>query len=135
MRCQRRLRGKVMIELMPVDIMSDAASFVFARSFARARGYRLLLRNATPALLRVLALETLEVDHVQFRWSPALAAAEAETVGALTPEGRAVLFRADTRAALDWGGRAAIRLFQDRPRMPRVLAYGAARPNPCAWTP
>ena len=106
------LRGKVMIELMPVDIMSDAASFVFARSFARARGYRLLLRNATPALLRVLALEALEVDHVQFRWSPALAAAEAETVGALTPEGRAVLFRADTRAALDWGGRAAIRLFQ-----------------------
>jgi hypothetical protein len=105
------LRGKVIIELMPADILADAASFVFARGFARARGYRLMLRNATPSLLRVLSLEALEVDHVQLRWTSALAEAKAEAVGALSP-GRMVMFRANDPAALDWGARAGIRLFQ-----------------------
>jgi hypothetical protein len=105
------LRGRVMIELMPADIMADAASFVFARGFARARGYRLMLRNATPALLRILSLEALDLDHVQFRWTAALAEAKAETIGELSP-GRLVLFRADKQAAIDWGIRAGIRLFQ-----------------------
>jgi hypothetical protein len=105
------LRGKVIIELMPADIMADAASFVFARGFAKARGYRLMLRNATPALLRILSLEALEMDHVQLRWTPALAEAKAETIGALSP-GRMVLFRASGAAALEWGARAGIRLFQ-----------------------
>jgi hypothetical protein len=105
------LRGKVIIELMPPDIMADAASFVFARGFARARGYRLMLRNATPSLLRVLSLEALEMDHVQLRWTAALAEAKAEAIGALSP-GRMVMFRANALAALEWGARAGIRLFQ-----------------------
>jgi hypothetical protein len=105
------LRGKVIIELMPVDIMADAASFVFARGFARARGYRLMLRNATPALLRVLSLDALEMDHIQLRWTTALADAKAEAIGALSP-GRMVMFRANSPAALEWGTRAGIRLFQ-----------------------
>ncbi len=105
------LRGRVIIELMPADIMADTASFVFARGFARARGYRLMLRNATPALLRLLSLDALALDHVQFRWTAALAETEAETIGAMSP-GRMVLFRADAPVALEWGVRAGIRLFQ-----------------------
>jgi hypothetical protein len=105
------LRGKVIIELMPADIMADAASFVFARGFARARGYRLMLRNATPALLRVLSLEALEMDHVQLRWTAGLADAKPEAIGALSP-GRLVMFRANGPAALEWGAQAGIRLFQ-----------------------
>jgi hypothetical protein len=105
------LRGRVIIELMPADIMADAASFVFARGFARARGYRLMLRNATPSLLRVLSLEALEMDHVQLRWTASLADAKAEAIGALSP-GRLVMFRANAPAALAWGARAGIRFFQ-----------------------
>jgi hypothetical protein len=105
------LRGRIIIELMPADIMADAASFVFARGFARARGYRLMLRNATPALLRILSLDALDLDHVQLRWTAALAESRAETIGAVSP-GRMVLFRADAPSALEWGVRAGIRLFQ-----------------------
>ena len=105
------LRGRVIIELMPADIMAYAASFVFARGFARARGYRLLLRNATPGLLQLLSLDALEMDHVQLRWTAALAETRAETIGAWSP-GRMVLFRADSDAAIQWGLRAGVRLFQ-----------------------
>jgi hypothetical protein len=105
------LRGHVIIELTPADIMADAAGFIFMRGFARARSYRLMLRNASPALLRVISLAALEVDQVQFRWTPALAEVSPERVGALSP-GRTVLFRADEPAALDWGARAGIRLYQ-----------------------
>ena len=105
------LRGRVTIELMPADIMADTGSFVFARSFARARGYRLMLRQATPELLRVLSPEALELDHLQLRWSASLADWEAEMVGTLSP-GRLVLTRTNEPAALIWGARAGIRLFQ-----------------------
>ena len=105
------LRGRVLIELMPADILADTASFVFARSFARARGYRLMLRRVTPELLRVMPPEPLEVDHLQLRWSAGLAGAPAELIARLSP-GRLVMFRADEPAALDWGVRAGIRLFQ-----------------------
>jgi hypothetical protein len=105
------LRGRVIIELMPADIMADPASFMFARGFARARGYRLMLRNLTPELLRMLSVEALELDHLQLRWTTGLAEADAKAIGALQP-GRMVLFRADGPEALEWGARAGIRLYQ-----------------------
>lgn len=105
------LRGKVMIALMAADIMADTAAFMFARGYARARGYRLMLRGATPALLHILEPEALEVDHVQLRWSEALAEVLPETMGAALP-GRMVLFDTTDPVALDWGAKAGIRLFQ-----------------------
>lgn len=105
------LRGKVTIALMPADIMGDIAAFMFARGYARARGYRLMLRHATPALLRILEPGVLEVDHVQLQWSEALAEVSAETIGAALP-GRMVLFGTNDPAGLEWGAQAGIRLFQ-----------------------
>jgi len=109
------LRGRVTIELMPADVMADPAAFIFARGFARARGYRLLLRDVTPPLVRVLSLPALEMDHLQLSWSPDLMgldpAADAQFLAACAPE-RAVLARTDDQAALTWGLQAGIRLFQ-----------------------
>jgi hypothetical protein len=105
------LRGRVIIALAPADIMADVASFVFARGFARARGYRLMLRHVTPDLIDMLSVDALELDHLQLRWTPGLAETPAEPVGAASP-GSFVLFRANDPAALEWGMRAGIRLFQ-----------------------
>ena len=105
------LRGRVTIELLPQDIMAEPAGFVFARGFARSRGYRIMLRNANPALLCALSLDGLELDNIQLRWTAGLAETPPERLGALWP-GRTVLFRADRPAALEWGARAGIRLFQ-----------------------
>ena len=86
------LRGRVTIELMPQDILADPASYVFARGFAKARGYRLMLRNASPALLRLLSPQSLEVDNLQYRWTAGLAEHSPERTAALWL-GRTVLFR------------------------------------------
>ena len=102
------LRGTVVLNLLACDILTDPASFLFARDFARARGYRLLLRGITAALLPVLPVETLGLDYVQLRWSASLRRAD---TARLAPE-RVVLARTDEDAALDWGRAQGITLFQ-----------------------
>jgi hypothetical protein len=69
------LRGTITLNLLAADILADPASFTFARNFARTRGYRLLLRAASPALLAVLDLAAAELDYVQL---PATAALQAD---------------------------------------------------------
>jgi hypothetical protein len=69
------LRGTVTLNLLAADILADPASFTFARNFARTRGYRLLLRAATPAVLAVLDLAAAELDYVQV---PATASLQAD---------------------------------------------------------
>lgn len=106
------LRGKVTIDLAPEDILSDPASYLFARDFARARGYRLVLQGVEADLLGVLPLRRLGLDFVHLRWSenvPLLDLAQAQTDPA-----RIVLGRIEEQSALDWGLRAGVSLFRGR---------------------
>ena len=102
------LRGHVTIDLLPVDVLADPAAFTFARDFARARGYRLLMRLAAPSQLALLPAERLGVDLVQLRWTGALAnwtpppSLDVATV---------VLGRAAGPRARAWGRDAGITLF------------------------
>jgi hypothetical protein len=66
------LRGQVVLEMQPADVLADPAAFAFARGFAHARGYRLLLRGVTAKSLPLLCLPPMELDFVQLRWSPDL---------------------------------------------------------------
>ena len=101
------LRGHVVLGLLPADILADAASYTFARDFARPRGYRLMLRQLTPTCLRVFPPELLGVDLVQLRapepGDPALPDGIA---------GRAVLSGTRSAAELEWGRGHGIRLFE-----------------------
>ena len=116
------LRGKVILDLLPADILSDPAGFALARGFAQARGYRIGLRAVSATLLPVLHLAALQVDYVRLRWSPGLAACK-------LPHGTArwVLSRADTPEAVGWGESAGIGLFEGAGAAP-----GALRPPPSA---
>ncbi len=104
----RALRGQVVIDLLPVDALADPASFAFARDFARARGYRLLMRCCTPSQLALLPAERLGVDLVQLRWTETLA-------GWTPPEwldtATVVLGRAAGPRARAWGRDAGVTLF------------------------
>ena len=103
------LRHRVVIELMPADVMADPAAFMFARGFARVRGYRLMLRGVTPALASVLALPALELDYVQCTWSGDLGAGNLPPG---CPPEATVLAGANDPAAIAWGREHGIRLFQ-----------------------
>jgi hypothetical protein len=97
------LRGAVTLYLQATDMLADPASFAFARSFARARGYRMLLRNASLPLLRLVDVAAAEFDFVQIAFTPELQA-DPGPVRALLPPGiTPVLTGADTSAALAWG--------------------------------
>ena len=105
-----RVRGHVVIGLDPADIMTDPAGFGFARDFARARQYRLLLRGLSPAGFALLPRGRSGIDLVQLRWSQAWA----DTEMALDDPSTIVVSGADTVAALDWGRARGVRLFQGR---------------------
>ena len=119
------LRGLVVLDLRPPDILSDLPAFLFARDFAQARNYRLLLHDVAADLPGLLALSRLGLDLVQVRWSPALAATDPRTLNAGTA--RLVLGGADTPAALEWGRRRGITLFQGRAVAPSAATAAAAR--------
>jgi hypothetical protein len=102
------LRGEVMLGLLPADIVADPPAFQFARAFARARGYRLLLRSVTADLVPVLPLDRMELDLLELAWSPSLANLEMLPA---RPEA-IVLVRVDSRGAVDWGRSQGIGLFR-----------------------
>lgn len=110
------LRGQVVLDVHPTDVLADPASFAFARGFVRARGYRLLLRGVTAALLPLLDLDRLAPDLLQLRWCPGLG-----RHGAVPwPSGRIVLSRANDADALAWGLDRGIRLFHGQAPRPAL---------------
>ncbi len=107
-----RLRGHVVLEMQPADVLADPAAFAFARSFAQVRGYRLLLRGVTAKLLPLLCLPAMELDFVQLRWSPELKRVAPAPLRAGDAEW--MLGRADDDAAVQWGRDQGIALFGGR---------------------
>jgi hypothetical protein len=106
------LRGRVTLDLAPEDVLADPAAYVFARDFARARGYRLALHGMTGALLPVLPVRSLGLDLLYLRWSEELRAFD---LAALQVEPAHVLLgRTDTLAALEWGSAQGIGLFSGK---------------------
>lgn len=106
------LRGRVVLELQPADVLADPAAFAFARTFARDRGYRLLLRGVTATLLPLLCLRPMELDVVQLRWSPGLMRIAPALLQAGGTEW--LLGRADDAEAVRWGRDQGFTLFQGR---------------------
>ena len=105
-----RLRGHVVIGLDAADVMGDPAAFGFARDFARARQYLLMLRGLSPAGFALLPRARLGVDLVQIHWSPGWAESDID----LGDPADIVVAGTDVFAALDWGRLRGIRHFQGR---------------------
>jgi hypothetical protein len=105
------LRGEVLLEMLPTDLLADPATFIFARDFARARGYKLLLRDVDAHMLAVFPLDQLGLDYVQLRWSAELEGMEPSTITEAAELDRIILSRIDGRDALDWGVRNGMSLF------------------------
>ena len=119
------LRGQVVIDLTPADLMADPAAFLFARDFAHDRGYRLLLRGLSADLLEVFPLRRIGLDLLSLRYSSELARLDPD----LAPADAActVLTRADHAGALAWGQPRGIILYQGRavaPSAARTLLTG-----------
>jgi hypothetical protein len=110
------LRGEVIIELEVGDVMVDLPAFMFARDFAKGRGYLLQLGGVTEQLLDLFSLRATGLDLLALRCSPALLRRDgAET---FADADHFVLTGADSPAAVAWGMAHGIRLFEGRMTAP-----------------
>jgi hypothetical protein len=114
------LRGEIVVNLRPTDILADPAAFLFARDFIRARGYRVALAGIDAAGLPLLPLPSLRLDLLLLRWSAALA----DRDPALPEPHRIVLCHADEPAALEWGKARGVSLYQGRHAVPVARLRG-----------
>jgi hypothetical protein len=120
------LRGRITLDLVPEDVLADPAAFLFARDFARARGYRLVLHGITTALLPILPVKRLGLDLVHLRWSADMFGPDLTLLQ--TDATRLILGNTDTADALEWGIGQGIGLFCGK------LVQNALRPNRLAST-
>ena len=119
------LRGQVILELQPADVLSDPAAFLFARDFVRARGYRLLLQDLTVESLPMFPLPRIGLDFLQLRWSAEVAALDAASSGTAPPS--IVLTGADDDDAIAWGRAQGLSLFQGAKAIEPPRPPGRAR--------
>lgn len=115
-------RGTLVVELQLIDILSDFNNFIFARDFAREKGYRICLDGVTSELLPFIDRHGLGVDLVKLAASPVFdsvgdneerledIAAKVQKVG----KGRVILARVDNEMMISNGQAMGITMFQGR---------------------
>jgi len=114
-------RGTIVIELQPVDVFADFNAFMFARDFAREKGYRLCLDGVGLNFFDFIDRKKLGVDLVKLVWTSDLSsdanqARQQELIDHIAEMGksRVILSRCDTPAAIRLGQTLGISLFQGR---------------------
>jgi hypothetical protein len=95
------LRGAVTLNLLAADILADPSTFTFARDFVRLRGYKLLLRQASAALLSLLDVGAAELDYVHVAYTPDLVA-NPDSLRGLLPEGTTPVLTGVLPSAVAW---------------------------------
>jgi hypothetical protein len=130
-------RGRLVIEVQKVDIFADMGAFLFARDYARDRGYRLCLDGMTHLTLPFIDREKLGLDLVKLLWSPELASVDnakqlddLRACVAAIGAPRVILAHCDSEEAFKVGHSLGITLFQGRlisKLVPRIRAGKQAK--------
>ncbi len=113
-------RGAIVIELQKEDIFSDLASFLFAREFVQAKGYRLCIDGLTMETLSVIDRDRLGTDMAKIVWHPNLVDSGDEVQRMIRQfverdgADKWILCRCDNREAIDFGRSVGINRFQGR---------------------
>ncbi len=108
------LRSEILLYVNAADLLSDLEGFTFACRFAQARGYRLVLADASPALLRFLDVGEAGLDYVQLACSAELVAGSGRLRDCVPDRTQVVLCGLDTAEQLDWARRAGFRFGRGR---------------------
>ena len=112
------MRGSIVIELQKIDIFHDLNAFMFARDFAKERGYRICIDGLTHETMPFVNRDKLGADMVKLVWLPDLE----ETVGQKrirrlvrdASATRVIMCRCDDEQAVTFGQSVGINMFQGR---------------------
>jgi hypothetical protein len=120
------------IELQKVDIFADLGAFLFARDFARERGYRICIDGVTVDSLPFIERGRLGIDLLKLAWDASLVEGKlpdgsllADYVKKCGPS-RTILCRCDAANAIQVGQSVGITLFQGR-HVEQILATETQR--------
>jgi len=116
---QRQDGRALVLEIPIVDIFADTPAFMYARDFARERGYRVLVDGTHHLVAPFINRALLGVDFVKIRWNPQLQGGMnstqhkvlEDTVRAAGPN-RVILCRCDNADAVTFGHSLGISLYQ-----------------------
>ena len=112
------MRGSVIVELQIVDIFSDLNAFIFARDFAKDRGYRICVDGLNHETISLVNRERLGADLVKILWDKDLleVARKKMMIGKIKSIGksRVILCRCDHKEAVAHGHDIGISIFQGR---------------------
>lgn len=114
-------RGTLVLELQMIDILGDFSSFVFARDFAREKGYRICLDGVTPDTLPFVDRRKMAVDLIKLNSSPVFDVGgdmerrqEISEHVTRVGKGRVILSRVDNESMVRNGQDMGITMFQGR---------------------
>lgn len=128
------LRGTIVLEIQLFDILANVGAFLFARDFARERGYRICVDGVTAETLPLVDRGKIGADLVKLMWADDLAEArdneDHPISAALARCGRkrVVLARIDTQEQISIGQDLGLSMFQGRGVERLIQAHGAKRP-------
>lgn len=113
------MRSSVILELQLVDILSDIKSFVLARTFAQARGYKVCIDGVTVDKLKYLNRSNLDCDLIKIIWHPSFLDVIHEDKHFMDYVNKAerakmIICRIDDPQAVQIGNSLGINLYQGR---------------------
>ena len=101
-----------------MDIFADLNAFLFARDFAKERGYRICIDGLTHETMPFVDREKLGADMVKLVWQNELEATVGQKrIRRLVKDmqaARVILCRCDTEASITFGQAVGINMFQGR---------------------
>ncbi len=115
-------RGTLVVELQLIDIMSDFSAFLFARDFAREKGYRICLDGVTHDILPFVDRKRMGVDLVKLASNETFDVEDPESERlkeiseqvARIGKGRVILCRVDSEQMIQNGKTMGITMYQGR---------------------
>ena len=125
------MRSTIILELQLVDIFSDIKAFVLARTFAKARGYKVCIDGITVDKLKYLNRANLDCDLMKIIWHPSFMDVVNEDGHFMdyvnrSERAKMILCRIDDPQAIEAGNSLGINLYQGR-YVQKLLSQNAPR--------
>lgn len=129
---RENMKASVVLELQPIDIVSDFSMYVRARDFAQSLGYKICIDGVSALNLPFIDREKLGADFVKLTWQadlPDLLTQDEKIKEKILSIGsnRTILCRVDDEKALNFAKESKITLLQGR-YIQHLLSTAPRRP-------
>lgn len=129
---RENMKASVVLELQPIDIVSDFSMYVRARNFAQSLGYKICIDGVSALNLPFIDREKLGADFVKLTWQadlPDLLTQDEKLKEKILSIGsnRTILCRVDDEKALNFAKESKITLLQGR-YIQHLLSTAPRRP-------